>query len=129
MARQPWYKRLPWWTRLILIAIAILPLAFGVALISFGSQSTSNDITFAILTGVSILITLLAWLFPFSPKRSNTPLLPLVCELVRESLGMGDNEAANFDYITAPIQDAYIAATQILLDVSTGTGYTRGICI
>jgi tetratricopeptide (TPR) repeat protein len=128
MTKQPWYKRLPW-IRVAIIVVALLPITFGIALVSFGSNSTSNDKTFAILAGLSIVLGLLAWFFPLSPTKSEEPHLPLVNELVRSSFKMGDESAANFPYILDPIQDVYNAAKQALLSSSTGASHKRGFLI
>lgn len=127
MTRQS-YKRLPW-IRLIVTIIAVLFIAFCVGLIVGGSNSTSNDITFAILAGVSLVVGLLAWFFPFALKQSEATPLHRARELVRGSFKMGDAAASNFPYITTPIQDTYNAATRALLDASTGTGIKQGILI
>ncbi len=80
-----------------------------------GDWSTILPIPFTIL---GVLLSLLAWLFPFSPDQSEGPPMPLARELVRGSFRMGDDSAANFLYITTPIQDAYSVATQTLLSIS-----------
>ena len=128
-AKQAWYKRL--WKRLIITIALVLFIAFCVGLIVGGSNSTGNDITFAILAGASLVVGLLAWFFPFPSKNSEAPSLPLARELVRESASfrMGDTTAANFDYITEPIKHAYDTAKQALHDASIGVGSKHGILI
>ena len=87
-----------------------------------GDWSTILPIPFTVL---GVLLALLAWLFPFSPDQSEASHLSLVRKLVRSSFKMGDDSAANFPYITTPIQDTYNAATQTLLSISRSKG---GIC-
>src|SRR5215469_2544944 len=84
-----------------------------------GDWSTILPIPFSVL---GVLFALLAWLFPFSPDQSEASHLSLVCKLVRSSFSMGDDSAANFPYITTPIQDTYNAAIQTLLRISRSKG-------
>jgi len=78
-----------------------------------------------------VIFALLTWLFPFSPDQPEVPSLPLARNLVRESASfrMGDTTAANFNYITEPIKEAYDTAKQVLHDASMGTGPKCGILI
>src|SRR4051794_31238134 len=94
-AKQPWYKRL--WIRLVISIIALLLIVFCVGLIFFGSSSSSNDIALALLAGISTLIVIGQWIFPFSLEKSEQLILPYARELVRESASfrMGDTSAAN----------------------------------
>src|SRR6266566_7813989 len=121
MVKNRWFRRFPW-LRLILSLIAILLIFFCIGVIAYGSNSTSNDIVLAILASLAAFFALGQWFFPFSPEKSERLQLPLVHELVRSSFRMGDDAAANFPYITAPIQDTYNVARKALLDASTGTG-------
>ena len=65
MDKEFWYRKVIW-IRLIIIILAFLATAFTVSLIIFGSDSTINDICFAIMAGISSLVGFLAWLFPLS---------------------------------------------------------------
>ncbi len=65
MAKQPWYQLIPW-IRFFIAIIAFLWIAFCVAVIVFGSNSSSNDIFFAILAGVGAFLGLFAWFFPYT---------------------------------------------------------------
>src|SRR5260370_17617947 len=128
MPRHSRYKHIPG-IRLAIAVIATLVVAFCVGLIVYGSASTSNDVALGILAGITALLALGQWFFPFSPKQSKTSQMPLARELVRGSFRMGDEAAANFPYITIPIQDAYNAANQALLDAATGKSDKHGILI
>jgi tetratricopeptide (TPR) repeat protein len=128
MAKREWYKRLPW-IRLTVSVIALLVIVFCVGLIAYGSTSTSNEIALGILAGITAIFALGQWFFPFSPHQPEEPHLPLASELVRSSFKMGDESAANFPYITTPIQTIFTQAKQTLLDCSTGASSKRGILI
>jgi hypothetical protein len=129
MAKQLWYKR--FWIRLIITAVALLLITFCVGLIIWGSNSSSTDIALALLAGISSLVAVGQWIFPFSSEKPEQLLLPYARELVRESASfrMGDTTAANFDYLTEPIQHAYDTAKQALIDASIGAGPKHGILI
>ena len=133
MAKQAWYKRL--WKRVITAIIAILLLIAGALVwilnaehLIQGDWSTILPIVFLAL---GVIFALLTWLFPFSPDQNEAPSLPLARELVRESASfrMGDTTAANFDYITEPIKNAYDIARQALYDASIKVDSKRGILI
>ncbi len=132
MAKQEWYKGLPW-IRLLIITTAILLLSAGALLWIFDTgriiQGGWSYILPPLFTVIGIALTIVAWLFPFIPEQSKVPLLPLARELVRGSFRMGDNLAANFPYITTPIQNVYHAAMRAVLDASTAGGIKRGILI
>ena len=113
------YKHLPW-IRVIFTIIALFVIAFCVGLIVYGNTSTSNDVALSILAGISALFALGQWFYPFSPRQSEASQMPLARQLVRSSFRMGDDTAANFPYITAPIQDAYNVAAQILVSINHG---------
>jgi len=129
MAKQAWYKRL--WIRLIITTFALLLIAFCVGLIIWGSNSSSTDIALGLLAGISALFALGQWVFPFSSEKPEQLILPYARQLVRESASfrMGDTTAANFDYITEPIKNAYDTARQALHDASIGAGSKHGILI
>src|SRR5260370_30094378 len=133
MAKQAWYKRL--WKRVITASIAILLLLAGALVwilnterIIQGDWSTILSVVFIAL---AVIVALLTWLFPFSPDQPETTSLPFARELVRESASfrMGDTTAANFDYITRPIKQAYDTARQAVHDASVGAGSKRRILI
>jgi tetratricopeptide (TPR) repeat protein len=133
MAQQAWYKRQ--WKRVITALIAILLLIVGAVVwilntehLIQGDWSTILPIVFTVL---ALIVALLTWLFPFSPDQPEASALPLVRELVhqRAIFRMGDTTAANFDYITEPIKQAYDSARQALRDASVGVGSKRGILI
>ncbi|GHO95422.1 hypothetical protein KSF_054700 [Reticulibacter mediterranei] len=117
MVEPSWYKRFLS-IHFLLTIIAPLIIFFCVALIVYGSISTSIDIALGILAGISTLVALGQWLYPFSPKQSETFRLPLASQLIRGSFRMGDDAAANFPYIITPIKDIYNATSQTLLDIS-----------
>jgi tetratricopeptide (TPR) repeat protein len=129
MAQQPWYKRL--WIRLIITTIALLLIAFCIGLIIWGSNSSNTDIALGLLAGISALVVVGQWVFPFSSEKPEQLILPYARELVRESASfrMGDTTAANFDYITEPIKSAYETVRQALHDASIGVGSKHGILI
>jgi tetratricopeptide (TPR) repeat protein len=129
MARQAWYKR--FWIRLIITTLALLLITFCVGLIIWGSNSSSTDIALALLAGITALVAVGQWVFPFSSEKSEQLILPYARELVRESASfrMGDRTAANFDYITEPIKHAYETARQAVHDASIGAASKRGILI
>lgn len=121
-------KRIPW-IRLCLTLIAVLLIVFCVGLIFYGSASTSNDIAFGILAGISAVFAFGQWFFPLTSSQTKQLLLPFAYELVPESFRMGDNTAANFPYITTPIRDEFQIARQALLDASIGGRGKRGVLI
>src|SRR5947209_6610128 len=121
-------KRIPW-IRLCLTLISILLIVFCVGLIYYGSTSTSNDIAFGILAGISAVFAIGQWFFPMTASQTKQLMLPLASELVPESFRMGDNTAANFPYIATPIENEFQTAKQALLDASTGVGGKRGVLI
>jgi tetratricopeptide (TPR) repeat protein len=129
MAKQPWYNRL--WKRLIITTIVLLVVAFCLGWLIWGSKSSSIDIVLALLAGIGVLVAVGQWVFPFSSEKPEQLILPYARELVRESASfrMGDTTAANFDYITEPIKNAYDTARQALHDASIGAGSKRGILI
>ncbi len=129
MAKQAWYKRL--WIRLIITTFALLLIAFCVGLIIWGSNSSSTDIALGLLAGITALVAVGQWVFPFSSEKPEQLILPYARELVRDSASfrMGDTTAANFDYITEPIKNAYDTARQALHDASIGAGSKHGILI
>ena len=121
MRKRPRHRGIPW-KRVMTAIIAILLLSAGALLWILntehriqGDWSTILPIIFAVL---GVIFALLTWLVPFSPDQPEAPLMPLARELIRGSFRMGDDFAANFPYITAPIQDAYGAATQSLISIS-----------
>ncbi len=128
MSINKWYKSIIW-IRLIITTLGFLLITFCICLIIYGSNSTSIDIALGILAGISALFALGQWFFPSSPIQPEVTHLPRAFELVRRSFRMGDDAAANFTYITTPIQNAYNAAMQVLLDSSNGTSNKRGILI
>jgi len=128
MAKQAWYKHL--WLRLSITLFALLVIAFCVGVIFWGSNSSNIDIVLTVLAGMSTFGAISTWLLPLSLEKSQL-ILPYARELVRESVSfrMGDTSAANFDYITEPIQNAYDTARQALHDASMGAGSKQGILI
>src|ERR1700688_4409569 len=98
MARQKWYKRIPW-IRLLLTIIAVLLITFCVAIIIY-SDNSSNNIALSMLAGITALVTFGTWFFPFSLNTSEQPMIPFASELIPNNFKMGDNAAANFPYIT-----------------------------
>ena len=129
MAKRLWHKRL--WIRLIITAIAVLLVSFCVGLIIGASPSSNTDIALGILAGIGVLVAVGQWVFPFSSETPERLQLPYARELVRESASfrMGDTAAANFDYITEPIQNAYDTARQTLYDARIKASPKRGILI
>jgi len=129
MAKQAWYKRL--WIRLIITTFALLLIAFCVGLIIWGSNSSNTDRALGLLAGISAIVVVGQWVFPFSSEKPEQLILPYARELVRDSASfrMGDTAAANFDYITEPIKNAYDTARQALHDASIGAGSKHGILI
>src|SRR5690348_15592531 len=121
MAKQEWYKRLPW-IRLLIIIIAILIFSSGALLWILDTgriiQGGWSYVLPPLFTVIGIVLTIGAWLFPFSPERIGIFSPPFARELVRESFRMGDDIAANFPYVTTPIEDLYHTATQALRDAS-----------
>ncbi len=80
--------------------------------------------------GKEVRTALFQWLLPFSSRKPEAAILPLVRDLERRSFKLGDDIAANFPYIITPIQSTYLATTQALRRVSVGTGGAkRGILI
>ena len=121
MGKRPRHRRIPW-KRVMTALIAILLLSAGALLWILNTehsiQGDWSNVLPILFTVLGVTFALLTWLFPFSPDQSEAPQMPLARELVRGSLRMGDDSAANFPYITAPVQDAYGAATQTLLGIS-----------
>src|SRR2546421_2602048 len=128
MGQRGWQRRLPW-VRLLIVTSVFLVIVFFSGLIFFGSQSTSVDIALGAIAGVTALVPACAWLFSFTAKQSQEPPLQSVGKLVRNNFSMGDDQAANFHYITTPIQDAFEKARGALRDASTGAVAKRGILI
>ena len=129
MAKPPRYKRL--WLRLIITTVALLLITFCVGLIIWGSNSSNTDIALGLLAGISALVVVGQWVFPFPSEKPQQLILPYARELVRNSASfrMGDTIAANFDYIIEPIKNAYETARQTLHEASTDVGSKRGILI
>src|SRR5260370_8944118 len=98
MAKQAWYKRL--WIRLIITTFALLLIAFCVGLIIWGSNSSSTDIALGLLAGITALVAVGQWVFPFSSEKPEHLILPYALELVRAIaiFRMEDPPALNVDY-------------------------------
>src|SRR6266436_3584221 len=118
--------------RRLIIAVVIVALIVSTVWI-LGSLAIIPGIWATI---VSTLVTVFGVVFAFLPLISSSDKpehlkLPYARELVRESASfrMGDTAAANFDYITEPIENAYNTAKQALHDASIGAGPKRGILI
>jgi tetratricopeptide (TPR) repeat protein len=97
--------------------------------IYYGSTSTTNDIVVIVLAGISALIVLGQWLLPLSSDQHETTFFPQAHELVRSSFKLGDEAAANYPYITKPIEVEYNAAFQALLNTSIRNSTKRGVII
>ncbi len=118
--------------RRLIIAVIIIALIVSTVWI-LGSLAIISSIWATI---VSTLVTVFGVVFAFLPLISSSDKpehlkLPYARELVRESASfrMGDTAAANFDYIPAPIKNAYDTARQAVHDTSVGAGSKRGILI
>ena len=73
---KPWYKRT--WISLIIsltAVVLILLTVFSGTMIILGSNSTSNDINFVILTGVGIVLSLLSLFLACVSSLSSTDQL------------------------------------------------------
>ena len=114
---------------MIITTFAVALIVFCISLIIYGVNSISDNIALGILAGLSTVFTLGQWFYPFSPKQAEVPFISRARELVRGNFKMGGDDAANFHFITAPIQDSYDAAIQSLRDASTGVGTKRGVLI
>ena len=128
MAKRQGYQLL--WVRLTVTLILLLLIVFFVGLIVFGSNSSNNDIALGIFAALSLCVAVGQWFFPISNRRDLLHL-PYARELVRESASfrMGDTDAANFDYIIEPIQEAYDTARRTLKDASIEASPKQGILI
>src|SRR5258708_547395 len=127
--RQQSKSQLKW--RLI-IAVVIVALIISTVWV-LSSLAIIPGIWATILSTLVAVVGVVFALLPLisSPGRPEAPALPLARELVRESVSfrMGDRTAANFDYITEPIKNAYETARQTLHDVSVGADAKLGILI
>jgi tetratricopeptide (TPR) repeat protein len=125
MVKRPWFI-----IRWIIIIFAILSVFFCVGLIFWGNNSSSNDIAFALLAGISGIIAL-GQLIISLPQKPDQPSLPSVIDLVLDNpiFKMGDTSAAKFSYVKPPIENAYSITSQTLKDASIGIGPKCGVLV
>ncbi len=109
--------------------IALLLVIFSLALVILGSDANNNDIASAILFSISIVIAIFTWLLPFPQESTEQITLLSGNKLLRGNFRMGDEIAANFPYITIPLQNTYNTAIQALIEASSKTNAKHGIVV